>query len=124
MTASQLQVYRTVQKATISDREIEASVLKKAAFMLMSCQKEWDSPNLESKLDEALRFNQLLWSILQCELVKDDNPLPQKLREDILSLGVFIDKRIFDVMAFPAPEKLNIIIDINLNLAAGLSGQS
>ena len=31
-------------------------------------------------------------------------------------------KRIFDIMAYPSPEKLTIIININLNLAAGLRG--
>lgn len=50
-----------------------------------------------------------------------DNPLPQKLREDILNLSLFIDKRLFEVLAFPnAPERLTIVIDINFNIAAGL----
>jgi hypothetical protein len=31
-----------------------------------------------------------------------------------------VDKRIFEVMTGPVAEKLNIIININLNLAAGL----
>ena len=44
----------------------------------------------------------------------------QKLKENVLSLSAFIDKRIFEVMAFPSPEKLNIIININQNIAAGL----
>jgi len=41
---------------------------------------------------------------------------------DILRLAAFIDKRIFEVMAFRSPEKLNIIININQNIAAGLRG--
>jgi flagellar biosynthesis activator protein FlaF len=75
-------------------------------------------------LDEALRNNQRIWSILQGELMKADNPLPKKLRQDILSLSVFIDKRSFEVMAQPASEKLDVIINLNLSLAAGLGGQS
>jgi flagellar protein FlaF len=51
---------------------------------------------------------------------RTDNPLPRKFREDILSLSAFIEKRIFDVMAYPAPEKLDILININMNLSAGL----
>jgi flagellar protein FlaF len=35
-------------------------------------------------------------------------------------LAAFIDRRIFETMAFPSPEKLKIVIDINNNLAAGL----
>ena len=124
MRASQLQAYRNVQKVTMNDRELEASVLAKAALMLKSCQENWDGPQREADLKEALRFNQMLWSILQTDLSKDDHHLTKKLREDILSLSIFIDKRIFEVMASPAPEKLSIIIDINLNMAAGLRGST
>ena len=60
--------------------------------------------------------------MFQSELSREDNPLPQKLRVDILRLASFIDKRIFEIMAYPDPEKLNIIININQNLAAGLRG--
>ena len=122
MYANQLETYKSVQKATMSDREIEASVLTKAALKLKSCQDNWDAYGRDANLDEALKFNQLMWSIFQGELSKPDNPLPKKLREDILSLSAFIDKRTFDIMAYPLPEKLTIIININLNLAAGLRG--
>ena len=89
--------------------------------MLSDCQKNWDAPNRDEALAEALRTNQRVWSILQSELVKEDNPLPIQIREDLLTLSVFIDNRIIQVMAHPEPEKLKILIDINLNLAAGLS---
>lgn len=117
---SQVETYKNAQKAGMSGRETEASVLMKAAMMLKICQENWDSADRDARLDEALRFNQLIWSVFQSELVKEDNPLPKKLREDILSLGLFIDKRIFDVMAYPASEKLDVIVNISLNLAAGL----
>jgi flagellar protein FlaF len=123
MHASQLEAYRAALKTTMSGREIEASVLTKAALMLKNCQDSWDSYDSRTKLEEALKFNQLIWSIFQGELTKADNPLPKKLREDILSLAAFIDKRIFDVMAYPSPEKLTSIININLNIAAGLQGR-
>jgi len=122
MYANQLEVYRSVQKTTMSDREIEASVLIKAAIKLKNCQDNWDAADRAEKLDEALKFNQLLWSIFQSELSKDDNPMPRQIRQDILSLSIFIDKRILDVMAYPSPEKLTVIININMNIAAGLNG--
>ncbi len=55
--------------------------------------------------------------------MEKDNPLPKELREDILSLSTFIDKRIIDIMAFPSPEKLTTIININMSLAFGLRGE-
>jgi flagellar biosynthesis activator protein FlaF len=122
--AQQLETYRTVQNTTVSGREIEAFVLTRAAVKLAEIRNNWDSPNRDAKLDEALRNNQIIWSIFQGELMKHDNPLPKKLKQDILSLSTFIDKRTFEVMAQPAPEKLEVIINLNLNLAAGLRGQS
>jgi flagellar protein FlaF len=104
----------------MSPREVEASVLTKAAMMLKECQDNWDASDREARLQNALRHNQLIWSVFQSELSKEENPLPKKLKEDILSLSAFIDKRIFEIMAHPTSEKLAIIISINLNLAAGL----
>jgi flagellar protein FlaF len=123
MHGTQLEAYRDALKTTMSGREIEASVLMKAALMLKNCQDNWDSHDRTAKLDVALKFNQLIWSIFQSELAKADNPLPKKLRENILSLAVFVDRRILDIMAYPSPQKLIAIININLNIAAGLQGR-
>lgn len=120
MHAIQAEAYKNTQKAGMSGREVEAAVLTKAALMLKNCKENWDSTDREAKLDEALKFNQFIWSLFEGELIRDDNPLPKQLRQDILSLGAFIDKRIFEIMALPAIEKLDTVIDINLNLAAGL----
>ena len=121
-TPSQLDSYRAVQKSTISGRELEASVLTQAALRLTDCQNNWDAEDRDIRLDEAVRYNQKVWSIFQSELSKPDNPLPRKLREDILNLSLFIDKRIFEILTSPALEKLAVLININLNLAAGLRG--
>jgi flagellar protein FlaF len=122
--AQQLAAYKTVQKITSSGREIEALVLTRAAQILAEVQNNWDAPDRDELLDEALRYNQRIWSIFQGELLKEDNPLPRQLRADILSLSAFIDRRIFEVMASPDPGKLNVIVNINLNIAAGLRGQA
>ncbi|MDD3951642.1 MAG: flagellar biosynthesis regulator FlaF, partial [Desulfobacterales bacterium] len=92
------------------------------ALMLQDCRKNWDAVGRQEKLTEALRSNQVIWSVLQSELARDDNPLPLDIRRNLLTLSVFIDKRIIQIMAHPAPEKLQVLIDINLNLAAGLRG--
>ena len=120
MLQSPLEAYQHVEKVTGSGREIEAAVLTKAAVRLKECQDNWDAPDRDSRLAEALKYNQRIWSIFQSELSREDHELPKKLRLDILRLAAFIDRRIFETMAFPAPEKLKIIIDINNNLAAGL----
>jgi flagellar protein FlaF len=116
--------YQSVAKETMPDRETEARVLTKGALKLLDCQKHWDQPDRNHILDEALKYNQRIWSIFQTEVSKPDNPLPQSIKLNILNLSRFIDQRIFDTMAFPDPGKLDIIIKINQNIAAGLRGSA
>ena len=120
MYSSPLQTYETVNKTTMSGREIEVAVLNQAALKLKECQENWDTDDRDERLNAALEFNQQIWSILQGEFVKADNPLPQQIRQNLLALSAYVDRRIFEIMAFPSPEKLNIVIDINRNIAAGL----
>jgi len=115
-----LATYQAVERETISGRETEARVLTEGALKLQNCQSNWDRENNESELSEALRYNQKIWSIFQTELSREDNPLPAQLKKDLLRLSVFVDKRIFETMAQPSPEKLNVVININRNIAAGL----
>lgn len=122
MYQAALKTYESVTKTTMSGREVEAAVLTKAALRLKECQGRWDAPDREAKLDSALKYNQRVWSILQAEISKPENPLPEKLKIDLLRLSGFVDKRIFEMMAYPSPEKLTIIININQNIAAGLRG--
>jgi len=112
--------YKSVEKVTVSGRETEARVLTQAALKLRICQKRWGDENRSELLEDALNYNQRIWTIFQGELGKIDNPLPDDIKRDLLRLSGFIDKRIFEVMAFPEPEKLDIIIKINENIAAGL----
>jgi flagellar biosynthesis activator protein FlaF len=119
--ATQLEAYKSTQKSNLSGRELEAFVLTQQAIRIKECQDNWDAADREATLNEALRNNQHVWSILQGELTDVHNPLPRQLKEDILRLSIFIDQRTFDVMLEPTPEKLRILIDINLNIAAGLS---
>lgn len=122
--SSGLNAYKKNVKTTISGRDLEASVLTKGAMLLKVCKENWDGQDRFRRLDEALVFNQRIWTIFQDELIREDNPLPAQLRGDILRLSLFIDKRIVEIMKDPSPEKLDAIININLNIAAGLRGSA
>ena len=120
MYANPLQAYESVEKTTLPGRELEAMILTRAARKLKHCQDNWNNQERHKALDKALKFNQRIWSIFQTELTSPDNPLPANLKRDLLQLSGFVDKRIFETMAHPEPEKLSIIISINQNIAAGL----
>lgn len=123
MLANALNAYQSASQSSMSGREVEGAALTKAALKLRQCKHGWDDRGSDFKLNEALKYNQMIWSIFQSELVDDDNPLPRKLKQNLLSLGAFVDRQILDIMAFPEPQKLNILIEINQNLAAGLRGE-
>ncbi len=119
-----LNAYRRTVVTTSSGRELEAHVLTKAAHGLKECQAHWGEDGHRDRLDKALTVNQKIWSIFQSDLAGEENPLPQQIKNDLLSLSLFIDKRIIEIMADPSPEKLDAIININLNIAEGLRGSS
>ena len=112
--------YQSVQKETMSARETEARVLNKAALKLKKCQENWDSETHRTELEKAFEYNQQIWSVFQSELTKPDHPMDKELRQNLLNLSVFIEGRIFDTRAYPDPEKLTAIININNSLATGL----
>ena len=120
MLQNAVKSYQSVDKETMSGRETEARVLTQAALKLLDCQKHWNSPDRNRRLDTALKYNQRIWSIIQAEITDPSNPLPTAIKQNIFHLSRFIDQRIFDTMAFPDADKLNIIIKINQNIAAGL----
>jgi flagellar protein FlaF len=115
------EAYASVEKITASGRQLEASALFRAARALQTAKDAWGTPGAEARLDEALKANQRLWTFFQAELGAADNPLPVELKAGLLKLIEFIDRRTFEVMALPAPEKVAILITINRNVAAGLS---
>lgn len=116
--------YESVEKSTLSGRELEANVLMRAAMMIADARDHWGEENHEARLENALRHNQKVWSFFQAEITQPDNPLPDAIKKNLLGLSVFVDKRIFEIMAYPEAKKLDILIEINRNLAAGLRGDS
>jgi flagellar protein FlaF len=109
-----------MHKETVSGNALESSVLIRAAQKLKDCQEHWDAEDRESQFKEALRFNQMIWSIFQGELGQEENPLPAAIKHQLLTLSAYVDKTIFEAMANPIPEKLTLLIQINQNIAAGL----
>lgn len=71
----------------------------------------------------AVRVNWRLWTILQAELLDPDCPLSDAVRANVLSLAQFVDRHTLDVLTQPQPEKLDVLISINRELAGGLYTQ-
>jgi flagellar biosynthesis activator protein FlaF len=117
-------VYESVQRESCEGRELEATVLLKAVQKLSNCYGRWEkrnTPEFREQLDEALQFNQQLWTLFQVELSNPSNPLPLPLRQNLLRLSRFIDRRTFALIANGQKEDLRLLIRINQDIASGLA---
>lgn len=108
-------------QATVSPRELEATLLLKAAVRLQSVADDWATR--ESELDDALGYNRKLWMLLVSAVIKEDNPLPVDIKRNILTLANFIFNQTFRLSAQPVPTGLAVLININRDVAAGLRGR-
>lgn len=79
-----------------------------------------DRPGAKDDFLAAVRLNWRLWTIFQAELTMDYCPLPADLRANLLALSNFIDKRTISIIADPDPQKADVLISINRQIAAGL----
>jgi flagellar biosynthesis activator protein FlaF len=50
--------------------------------------------------------------------------LPREVRQNLANIGIFVMQQTFSVMTDPSPQKLQALISINREIAAGLSGRS
>jgi flagellar biosynthesis activator protein FlaF len=114
--------YAKVAKETAAPRELEASLLLKAAAKLQAAHDSWrDTP---SNLNDALLYNRRIWTVFVDALIRDDNRLPAQIRENLIKLGAFVLGETFALTTKPAPKHLKSIIKINRGIAAGLSGKA
>ena len=116
------QAYARTAQTVASPRDIEAQALLKAARQLQDVVTNWEQGY--SGLMPALIFNRKLWSIFLGDALSDTNPEAVSIRQNIANIGIFVMKQTVEIQTNPAPEKLKSLIDINCNLAAGLSGRA
>lgn len=108
------------QKNAPDQRELEARVLLKSANKLQAIQKDWDNLDMDH-LEETLRYNRSIWVMFyDTALENPENNRPNDLRSNIINLANFIFKREMQIMNKPEKQKLDILISINRDIAAGL----
>lgn len=101
-------------------RDLEARVLLRAVAKMQDLQKRWGSFSSE-ELDDVLRFNRQIWMMfLDTATTTQTDDRPVSLRSNIANLGAYVCKRSLEILADPKKEKLDILIDINREIAAGL----
>ncbi len=103
-----------------NQRELEARVLLKSNRMLQQLIDGWDD-RPKDLLEETLKYNRQVWMLFyDTALENKDGDRPNDLRSNIVNLANFIFKREMEIMANPQKEKLDILININREISAGL----
>lgn len=101
-------------------RQLEGRILLKAAKMLRDLQDDWENVNSDI-LESTLRYNRQVWMVFyDTALENPEGNRPNDLRSNIINLANFIFKRELDIMAAPEKKKLDILVNINKEIAAGL----
>lgn len=99
-------------------RETEARALMRCAGRMEAVQKEGTG-----YLDycEAVRQNQKLWTFFQASLIGEESAkLPADLTDILKSLSIYVDRRSMRAYAEFQPGLLDVLININKQIAAGL----
>ena len=111
---------QNAQTHTPDQRELEGRVLLKSAKMLVDLQENWDDVNTDI-LESTLKYNRQIWMMFyDTALENPEGDRPNDLRSNIINLANFIFKREVDIMAAPEKKKLDVLVNINREIAAGL----
>ena len=116
------QAYSRTSQVTGNAREIEAQALLAAAKKLRDVQTSWAGPN--QAMQKALLFNRRLWTIFMSAAESDENPQSLEVRQNIANISLFVFQQTIEMQMNPDPSKLKPLIDINCQIAAGLSGRA
>ena len=113
--------YARTAQISATPRDIEAQALLKAARQLQDAMDYWNE--LDAGLAKALMFNRKLWSIFVGDAMSDTNPELVATRQNIANIGIFVMTQCAALQIKPEVGALQTLIDINRNIAAGLSGR-
>ncbi|MGE4220449.1 MAG: flagellar biosynthesis regulator FlaF [Alphaproteobacteria bacterium] len=115
------QLYGDSQKLAAGPRQTEARALLEAARRMADARGNMQDL---TAYRAALRLNWRLWTIIQADVSSAENPLPQDMKNNVLSLSIFIDKQTVAALAEPSAKILSTLIDLNRNIAGGLMQRS
>ena len=73
-------------------------------------------------IKDAVRLNWRIWTIIQAAMLDPQTEIPITVRSNLINLTNFIDKRSVELISKPLPDKLDVLVNINRQIGAGLMG--
>ena len=112
--------------AATDQRALEGKILQKAAQKLETlCSRLQNGEKIPlEEIGDTFEYNRKIWTLFVSETMNDAHGLPQGIKNNIASLGIFVFKRSHEALIDPTPEKIKPLIDINRNIASGLLKQA
>lgn len=115
-----IQAYAKTQSLALSQRELEARALLKAASKLQALKENWD-PSI-SVIEDSLSHNRKVWTLFLSAATDPECTLPPDARKNIIGLARFVINQCMRILFQPDVTKLDLLIEINQHIAAGLRG--
>ncbi|WP_293574058.1 flagellar biosynthesis regulator FlaF [Phaeobacter sp.] len=113
--------YSAAKAPTRTAKNLEYEVIARITRRMVAAAQK-GKPGF-GELAEALKDNRKLWSIFAVEVSSPNNPLPEELKAQLLSLGTFTNQHTSKVLARKGDVRL--LVEINTAIMRGLrSGAS
>ena len=116
-----IQAYNKTQTLALSQRELEAHALLKAASKLQWLKENWE-PTIAT-MEDPLSHNRQVWTIFLDAATDPQSPMPPEMRSNMIGLCRFVINQCMRMLFEPDPKKLDLMIEINQHIAAGLRGR-
>jgi flagellar protein FlaF len=117
-----IQAYAKTQSLALSQRELEARALLKAAAKLQALKENWD-PSINA-IEDPLAHNRKVWAIFLAAATDEGCEMPPDMRKNIIGLSRFVINQCMKLLFEPDVTKLDLLIEINQHIAAGLRGST
>ncbi|MCH8834311.1 MAG: hypothetical protein IH925_00015 [Proteobacteria bacterium] len=109
--------YEDATEEVLSISEEEAFGLSRAAVMLDRAKQNRAD---KAALAAALNHNLELWVAIQGIVARRDNDLPEKVKDNLISLGNYVADTTFKSADGLKDETIDTLININLQISEGL----
>ncbi|MAO90562.1 MAG: hypothetical protein CMM78_07780 [Rhodospirillaceae bacterium] len=114
--------YASQQRAALEKAPPQAA----EGYALVELARRMDeaarNPDDGAAIRDVVRLNWRVWTIFQAELVDPECQTPREIRENLINLSNFIDKKSAELIGTPDASKLPVLININRQIGAGLLG--
>ncbi len=113
-------VYTKIQKATGT----VAPAGQTEGWVLIECARRLDQLSKAAELDveefiEQVRTNWRVWTVIQSEASDPNSTMSMELRQNLINLATFVDKKSIELLRNPDTKALSILISVNRQIGAG-----